>query len=218
MFKPEGVIFDLDGTLIDSMGMWTVVDQIYLKSKGREPKPDLASVLKKMSMNQTIRHFQEEYQIDEPTEKIISDIHELAHEAYRSQIPLKEGALSLLDFFRREQTKMCIATANHRPLAEAAILRLGLGEYMSHLLTCDEAGFSKEHPHIFHQALDLLQTPLENTFVFEDSLHAVETAKAAGFFVVAVYDPSAEEEAPQIKQIANLYLKSLLDWPGLSNS
>jgi len=217
MFKPEGVIFDLDGTLIDSMGMWTTVDQLYLKSKSKEPKPELASILKKMSMNQTIKHFQEEYGIDESTEQIISEIQALAHESYQFHIPLKEGALPLLRHFQAQQTKMCIATANHRPLAEAAIQRLGLSDFMSHLLTCDEAGFSKEFPHIFHQALDMMQTPLQRTMVFEDSLHAVETAKAAGFFVVAVFDPSAEEEAAKIKQVADLYLKSLLDWPGITN-
>jgi len=215
MFKPEGVIFDLDGTLIDSMGMWTTVDQLYLKSKGKQPKPELASILKKMSMNQTILHFQSEYGIDEPTEQIVSEIQALAHESYQYHIPLKEGALDLLRHFKDQQTRMCIATANHRPLAEAAIQRLGLSEFMSHLLTCDEAGFSKEHPQIFHQALAMMQTSLHKTLVFEDSLHAVETAKAAGFFVVAVFDPSAEEEAPKIKKVADLYLQSLLDWPRL---
>lgn len=215
MFKPEGVIFDLDGTLIDSMGMWTTVDQLYLKSKGKQPKPELASILKKMSMNQTILHFQKEYGIDESMEQIVSEIQALAHESYQYHIPLKEGALDLLRHFKDQQTRMCIATANHRPLAEAAIQRLGLSEFMSHLLTCDEAGFSKEHPQIFHQALAMMQTSLHKTMVFEDSLHAVETAKAAGFFVVAVFDPSAEEEAPKIKKVADLYLQSLLDWPRL---
>lgn len=215
MFKPEGVIFDLDGTLIDSMGMWTTVDQLYLKSKGKQPKPELASILKKMSMNQTILHFQKEYGIDESMEQIVSEIQALAHESYQYHIPLKEGALDLLRHFKDQQTRMCIATANHRPLAEAAIQRLGLGDFMSHLLTCDETGFSKEHPQIFHQALAMMQTSLHRTMVFEDSLHAVETAKAAGFFVVAVFDPSAEEEAPRIKKVADLYLQSLLDWPRL---
>jgi len=214
MFKPEGVIFDLDGTLIDSMGMWTTVDQLYLKSKGKQPKSELASILKKMSMNQTIKHFQEEYGIDEPMEQIVAEIQALAHESYQFHIPLKEGALALLHHFKAQETRMCIATANHRPLAEAAIQRLGLSDFMSHLLTCDETGFSKEHPQIFHQALAMMQTSLQGTMVFEDSLHAVETAKAAGFFVVAVFDPSAEEEAPKIKKVADIYLQSLLDWPG----
>lgn len=215
MKDPQGVIFDLDGTLIDSLGMWVEVDYLYLKSKGKTPKPGLSAVLKTMSMQQTIFYFKNEYEIDDSLEQITEDIYNLAKIAYGNHIPLKEGAMELLDFLKDKNIKMSVATANHRPLAEAAMGRLGISRYISHFLTCDDLGYGKDDPFIFHHMANLMDSPVDKTIVVEDSLHAVQTAKRAGFYVVGVYDSTAHWEQEEIAQTADLYLTSLKDWPGL---
>ncbi|NLN83097.1 MAG: HAD family phosphatase [Firmicutes bacterium] len=215
MKNPQGIIFDLDGTLIDSLGIWVEVDYLYLRSKGKEPKPNLSAILKTMSMMQTIQFFKDDYGIEDSIEKMTEDVYTLAKKAYRDQIPLKEGALDLVEFFHKNQVKMSVATANHRPLADAAIERLGLKPYLSHVLICDEVGFGKEDPFIFEQAANLMETEISNTIVFEDSLHALQTAKRAGFYVVGVYDAMAEWEQKELREEAHLYLNSLREWPGL---
>jgi HAD superfamily hydrolase (TIGR01509 family) len=128
------------------------------------------------------------------------------------KIPLKTAVLPFLDRLYRNNVKMCIATATERELAKAALERLSAAKYFDFILTCTEAGMGKDTPEFFLKALELLNTPRHETIVFEDALHAIKSAKAAGFLVVAVYDKSSYEEQEEIKSIADIYLNSFEDW------
>ena len=109
--------------------------------------------------------------------------------------------------------RLALATATDRPLAEAALRRTGLLPYFSCLLTCSEVGAGKDRPDIYFAALAALSAKREETLVFEDAVHAIETAKAAGFAVAAVRDASMEAQAPRIRALADLYLDALSDFP-----
>jgi len=210
--KIQGVIFDFDGTLLDSMHFWSELDREYLLRKSRVPEPHHADIFKKMSMQETLAYFQTVYGIAESKEEILAEINSMAEEAYRNQLVLKEGALQLLMQLRQQGVRMCIATANHRPLVEAALQHFGITDYFCTIITCTEIGCGKDQPEIFHLAHQILATPIEETLVFEDSLHAVITAKEAGFRVVGVYDESSKNDADAIRGFAEEYLLSLKDW------
>ena len=109
--------------------------------------------------------------------------------------------------------RLALATATDRPLAEAALRRTGLLPYFSCLLTCSEVGAGKDRPDIYFAALAALSAKREETLVFEDAVHAIETAKAAGFAVAAVRDASMAAQAPRIRALADLYLDALNDFP-----
>ena len=126
---------------------------------------------------------------------------------------LIEGLPETLDRLRARGVRLALATATDRPLAEAALRRTGLLPYFSCLLTCSEVGAGKDRPDIYFAALAALSAKREETLVFEDAVHAIETAKAAGFAVAAVRDASMEAQAPRIRALADLYLDALSDFP-----
>lgn len=103
---------------------------------------------------------------------------------------------------------MCIATASERELVEAALKRLGMESYFEGILTCSELHTGKDTPEIYYKGMALLGTNQEDTLIYEDALHAIETAVQAGFTVIGVYDDSAKKEQALIRTLANRYITS----------
>ena len=153
-----------------------------------------------------------EYFISGSEDKIIKEFIGLIENQYRLKVPLKTAVLPFLDGLYRNNVRMCIATATELDLAKAALDRLSVLKYFDFILTCSEVGMGKDTPEFFLKALELLNTPKHETIVFEDALHAIKSAKAAGLSVVAVYDKSSCKEQKEIKSIANFYLNSFEDW------
>lgn len=204
----QGVIFDLDGTLIDSMPWWENLGENYLIARGKTPAADIRRHFKRMTLEQSAVFLREEYGLNDSVEEICRGILDGIEHAYRDIIPLKPGAAAMLDALADAGVRMCVATATERPCAEAALTRLGVMRHFSAVLTCSEVGASKTEPLVFEAALSHLGTPREATLVMEDSLHAVETAHAAGFPTAAVFESSAAPEAEAIRACADAYLHS----------
>jgi len=127
---------------------------------------------------------------------------------YRYEAQLKPHLKEFLAQLHETGVKMCIATATERSLVEAALARCGVLDYFSEIFTCSSVGAGKDEPTIYREALNFLGTDRTNTMVFEDSLHALTTAKKDGFYTTAVYD-SHEENQEEIQRLANCR-KSLL--------
>jgi HAD superfamily hydrolase (TIGR01509 family) len=210
--KFKGAIFDLDGTLLDTMPFWENLGTEYLKQKGYNSPKNLNEILKTMSLSQSAKYFKEEYSISSSEDEIIREIIGLIESQYRLKVPLKASVIPFLDRLYKNNIKMCIATATDHALAKAALERLDAAKYFEFILTCSEVGMGKDNPKFFLNALELLKTPKYETIVFEDALHAIKSAKEAGFSVVAVYDRSSHEEQEEIKSIADVYLNSFEDW------
>ncbi len=206
--KLKGAIFDLDGTLLDSMGMWYTIGDEYLMARGCTPEPGLWEKLKTLSMLQTAVYFKEEYGLQDCEEEVISQVNAMIEYKYAREVQFKPSALDFIKKLDRLGIKMCVATATDRHLVEAALKRLGSMEYFCGILTCTEVGCGKDRPLIYERALELLNTKKEETIVFEDALHAVETAKKAGFLVAGIQEAGAEEDREQIKRTADWYLTS----------
>lgn len=204
----EGAIFDLDGTLIDSMPWWENLGENYLITRGKTPHPDIRRHFKRMTLEQSAVFLREEYGLAESVDEICRGILDGIEHAYRDTIPLKPGVAEVLDAFASAGVRMCVATATERHCAEAALARLGVLNRFSTVLTCSEVGASKTEPLVFEAALAHLGTPREATLVVEDSLHAIETAHAAGFPTAAVFEPSAAPEAHAIEALADIYLRT----------
>lgn len=205
---PTAVIFDLDGTLLDSMLVWDTLGENYLRSKGVTPLAHVRDDLKTMTLFQAAVYFKREYHLTGTAEEITDEINAMIDHAYRFDVQLKPHVFSFLQKLKQNRVKMCIATATDRCLAEPALRRLNIADCFSFLLTCTETGFSKESGEIYEKALELLQTQKSETVVFEDALHAAQSAKNAGFPVIAVYDSSADNDAEKLKQTADHYIRS----------
>ncbi|NLX77173.1 MAG: HAD family hydrolase [Clostridiaceae bacterium] len=210
--KFKGAIFDLDGTLLDSMPFWKNIGAEYLVSKGHNPPENITEILKEMSLDQSAAYFRKEFAIQETEDEIVKGILSLVEDHYRYRIPLKNPVIPLLDRLHESNIRMCIATATGYSLAKAAVERLGIDKYFEFIFTCTEAGVGKDSPEFFLKALSILNTPKHETLVFEDALHAIKSAKAAGLRVAAVYDDSSDEDWEEIKTISDICLYSFEDW------
>lgn len=201
-------IFDLDGTLLDSMDEWDTIGYEYLRGKGVQHIPDtLRETIKPLSMAQTAQLFIDEYGICLPPQEICDEINMLVENMYRHEVQLKAGVKEFLRAHRH--IPMAVATATDRHLVEAALQRLGIDGCFRFILTSTEVGNSKQSPDIFLQAAQRLGVDIGEALVFEDALHAIRTAKLAGFPTVGIYEPCFEQEAEEIKRYADQYVRNL---------
>ena len=204
----RGAIFDVDGTLLDSMFIWDTIGEAYLRSIGYQPKENLNETFKNMSLHQAARYYQTEYGVTQSIGEIMDGVNAMLERYYRFEVPLKPGAAELLERLRQNGVKLCIATATDRHLVEAALDRCGVLSCFGEIFTCNEVGHGKDEPDIFEAALRFLGTRREETLVFDDALYAVRTAKEAGFPVAAVYD-SHERSQAEVRPRSDLYLEDL---------
>lgn len=208
--KIKGAIFDMDGTLLDSMFLWETVGENYLISRGIVPEKGLRQKLKIMSLAQAAKYYQEKYAIADSIDTIVSDVNRMIDHLYFDVVELKKGVLPFLEKLRADGVKMCVATATDRYMAEAAFKRTGISDYFIDIFTCAEVGFGKNSPVIFERALEKLGTDKSETLVFEDALYAIETAKNAGFTVVSVFDPSTADQQEEIKKWSDYHIETYL--------
>ena len=202
----RGAIFDVDGTLLDSMPIWHTLGEDYLRSLGIEPRENLAETFKTFTLSESARYYQTHYGVTLSEEEIIAGVNRLVENFYRFQAPLRPGAAEFLARLDAQSIPMTIATATDRPLIEAALERCGVRRYFREILTCADVGCGKEQPRIYDRALQTLGTPRAQTWVFEDAFHAARTAHAAGFPVLGIFDPS-EKEQSGLQQVSTVYLQ-----------
>lgn len=202
------IIFDLDGTLLDSMHIWKNIGSEYLIKKGFCPPDNLQTIIKSRTLPQTADYFIQELGVPYSVEEIVDTIIQMVSEQYRHHIQLKPYVMDYLKKQKSLGTRMCIVTASESSYIKAALERLQMMDYFDFVMTCTEAGYGKDSPKVFHMAMEKLDGNLENTAVFEDALYAVRTAKSGGFYVVAVQDATTEQDAPLIKQLCDRYIYS----------
>lgn len=216
MKQIKGAIFDFDGTLLDSMWMWVTVGQQYLQSIGVAPKSDVDQETVCMSLLESAAYIKRDYCLTQTIDEICEGVNRIAQKGYFETLPLKPGVQALLDRFHKSGVRMCVATASEHYLVEAAMRRTGILPLFDGIFTCTELGTTKRSPYIYEVAMKHLGTAKEDTIVFEDAAHAVETAKAAGFLVAGVYDPTEQGNMDVIHRRADWYFHSLEEWPSVT--
>ena len=202
----KGVIFDVDGTLFDSLSMWEKVDQIYLKEKGINATPEISRKLFHLPLEKGALFIKNTFHLQDDVNTIIKDIMDISKKMYLNDVPVKRGVLSVLNYFQDHDIPMSIATSNNKDLVQAAFHRHHMGHYFQYILTSDEIGRGKNEPDIYLQACDKMNVLPENTLVFEDALHALKTVKRAGFKSVGCYDAYSLQDQPQIKKLVDHYV------------
>ena len=205
-------IFDMDGTLTDSMRFWRDLGGDYLAAKGLHPDPELVRVVQTMTMHQGARHFMDCFGLAGPEQVIVDEMNAIMAGHYRRDVPLKPGVAAYLEMLAARGVKMCVATATAGPLARDCLERLGVADRFEAILSSEDLGVSKERPDLFFLAARQLGGAPEETAVFEDALYAARTAKAAGFYTVGVYDPWGDGTWETLRALAD---ETITDWRNL---
>lgn len=203
------IIFDLDGTLIDSMPVWRGTGSGFLENHNFPVPANLMEVVKTQTIWQTAEWFRTELGVPMEAEDIVNEIVESVVVAYRNTIPLKDGAKEYLEQMQQKGVKMCILTASEADYILPALDRLDIRKYFTHVLTCTELGEYKDDGKAYLTAMKYLGGTLEDTVVFEDAYYAVKGAKSVGFTVYAVLDEAVRaDDIDKIKQTADVCIHS----------
>ena len=202
------LIFDLDGTLLDSMPVWKGVGTAFLTNHGAATPENLHDVVKTLTVYQTAEYFRDHLDIKLTIEEIANEIISIIVDNYRFHIPLKPFAKEYLEKEYALGSKMCILTASENDYVIPALERLDILKYFEFIMTCSEVGYFKTESKVFELAMERLGGTKESTIVFEDALHAIKGAKSGNFTVYAIKDPVTERDSESLQRLAERYIEN----------
>lgn len=205
-------IFDLDGTLTDSNGLWGEVDDEFLARRGLKSTPEYTEMVGRAIFPTAAQYTREYYGLDDSPESIMAEWEELARHHYAHLVPLKEGALEILQHCRRKGIPTALFTACRAPLCMAVLRRFDLEQYFDHIIFAENIGLEKRDPRCFTRLSELIGTdPVHCTF-FDDSPFNCATARAAGMTVVGVHDSFYAHQREELKAACHRYVTSLTEF------
>jgi HAD superfamily hydrolase (TIGR01509 family) len=204
----KGAIFDLDGTLLDSMWLWDTVGSNYLKKLGIDPPSGWDDRFKTMSMDQGATYIKNYCNLNKSVPEIMQEIDDMIACYYDDVFNLKPGIAELLSKFQSADVKMCVASLTNGYLVQKALKRNNILPYFSKIFSCRDLGISKHEPQIYQIAGQYLGFDKTQIAVFEDAPFAIKTAKDAGFIVVGVNDPSYKEHVLERRQWADYFVEN----------
>ncbi|MGN0570429.1 MAG: HAD family hydrolase [Candidatus Fimenecus sp.] len=209
--KFKGVIFDLDGTLIDSMDVWNQVDIEFFKRRSMEVPEGYKKVIGKMPFTAIAEYTKEKYSIKESAEEIIEEWHAIALEEYKYNVKLKDGAKEFIEKCKENGLKCTYATASADILCKTVLKANNVYEYFDSKAYVYEVDKDKSEPDVYLLAAERLNLNPQECIVFEDIIEGVKSAKKGGFTVCGVYDDSSAKDEKEIREIADYYIKSFTE-------
>lgn len=207
MRDKHAVIFDLDGSLVDSMWIWKDIDIEYLGRFGIPLPANLQSQIEGMSFSETANYFKEHFNIPDSIEKIKEDWNRMAWDKYMNEVPLKPGIREFLTGCRERGIKLGIATSNSRELVENIAKTHNLHDYFSCIMTGCDVSKGKPAPDIYLAVADKLNVKPQHCLVFEDIVPGILAGKNAGMEVCAVDDPYSRHVREQKQTLADYYVE-----------
>lgn len=202
----EAVLFDLDGTLIDSMWLWPAIDVEYLGRFGIEVPEDLGRSIDGKSYTETAIYFKERFGLKDSIDTIKKTWHEMAHDIYCTRVPAKKGALKFLKFLKEHGIKTAIGTSNSFELAKDVVKAVGIDKYVDTIVTACMVSAGKPKPDIYLKAASDLGVSPEKCLVFEDIPQGIMAGKNAGMTAVAIEDEYSLTLSDEKRELADCYI------------
>ena len=203
MKKYNAVIFDLDGTLMDSMWMWKEIDIEYLGRFGYTCPPDLQKIIEGMSFSETAVYFKERFKLPLSLDEIKAIWVQMSIDKYRYEVPLKPGVPEFLKYCRENGIRTGIGTSNGSEIVDAVLTSLNVKEYFDVVVTACEVAHGKPEPDIYLEVAKRLGVKPEECLVFEDIPAGIMAGKAAGMPVIAVEDDFSKDLMDEKRALAD---------------
>lgn len=203
----KAVIFDMDGTLIDSIWVWAQVDIDYLKNLNLELPPDLRRAIEGLSFTETAIYFKNRFDIKDSIKDIMQDWTNMVEKYYCDIIEIKKGVTEFLIYLKEHNYKIGMATSNSSNLVKPVLERNNIYQYFDKIVTTDEVPRDKSFPDVFIETSRRLGVIPSECLVFEDTLCAILSAKSAGMRVVGVYDKHGTSTLDEIAEISDHFIE-----------
>lgn len=207
----RAILFDIDGTLIDSMPIWDELGARYLRAQGIEPEPELGKILFPMTIDEGVTYLKKHYHLGYGKDVIRSGLMKTVDDFYRYEVPAKDGAAAFLRQTASSEIPMVLTTIGEPAQEEAALTRLGLRGFFGKMYVCEEYQTTKKESRIYQIAAGDLCVKPENTLVAEDMLQAVRAAGGAGFRTLAVADAASRADREELIRTADCFIDSFFE-------
>jgi 16S rRNA pseudouridine516 synthase len=203
----QAAIFDLDGTLVDSMWVWNQIDVEFLGQFGAKVPDDLQDCLEGMSFTETAVYFKERFPfLPFSVEQLKTIWNQMAYEKYAREVPLKSGVLEYLKYLKKQGIKTGVATSNSRELVTVTLTNLGVIEYFDSIRTACEVAKGKPSPDIYFLVARDLNVEPEHCIIFEDVPAGLLAGKRAGMKACAVADSYSEYLRKEKENLADRWI------------
>lgn len=208
MKKFQGAIFDLDGTLLDSMGVWEQIDAAFLGRRGIPVPEDYVRTIAPMGFRACAEYTVQRFSLPDTPEQLMEEWGAMAADEYRLRVELKPGACEYVQKLREKGVRLAIATASDSALFLPALERLRITDWFDAIVTVSQVSRGKGFPDVYEEAARQLHLPASQCAVFEDIYEGLCGAKAGGFYTVAVYDPYCRDDRQKMSESSDFYLES----------
>lgn len=209
--KIDAVLFDLDGSLVDSMWLWGEIDREYLGGFGIPVPEGLQDEIEGMSFSEGALYFKNRFRLPDSVEEIKADWNRMAWDKYTHEVPLKRGAGEFIRYCMEQGIKLGIATSNSRELVENVVNVHGLSDCFECIVTSCDVNKGKPAPDVYLEAAKRCGVCPEKCLVFEDIISGILAGKAAGMKVCAVEDAASSHQEQEKKKLADYYIKDYFE-------
>ena len=203
----KGAIFDIDGTLLESLYVWHRVDEIFLNRRGFEVPPDYSEAVTSLGFRKTAEYTIERFGLSETPEALMDEWRELAKHEYEYHVPMKKDAEAFLRHLKQNGVALAVCTALVPELYVPALRRHGVYDCFDVFITADNS-MAKSESTVFLKTAKMLGCAPGECIVFEDTVSCVVSAKKAGMITCGVYDEPVKKNETKMRELTDLYIRA----------